>query len=111
MAALLSADVTKADPIGPVPGRAAAPTTPCLGLNLLARLAFRLSCVRRSDAVGRAMGRVEAPGGSLLAEGQGTATGSGVDDVDQPLAASERAKWRAIPADLGPWWRAAQVFM
>ena len=21
------------------------------------------------------------------------------------------AKWRAIPADLGPWWRAAQVFM
>jgi transposase len=21
------------------------------------------------------------------------------------------AKWRAIPADLGPWWRAAQVFI
>ena len=21
------------------------------------------------------------------------------------------AKWRAIPADLGPWWRAAQVFL
>ncbi len=21
------------------------------------------------------------------------------------------AKWRAIPAELGPWWRAAQVFM
>ena len=21
------------------------------------------------------------------------------------------AKWRAVPADLGPWWRAAQVFI
>lgn len=21
------------------------------------------------------------------------------------------AKWRAIPADLGPWWRAAQIFI
>ena len=21
------------------------------------------------------------------------------------------AKWRAIPAELGPWWRAAQVFI
>lgn len=21
------------------------------------------------------------------------------------------AKWRAIPAELGPWWRAAQIFM
>ncbi len=36
-------------------------------------------------------------------------TGSSAHALSHPLAASERAKWRAIPEDLGPWWRAAQI--
>lgn len=24
---------------------------------------------------------------------------------------NNRAKWRAVPSELNPWWRAAQLFM
>ncbi len=37
-------------------------------------------------------------------------------DLQRTLSAilwrhQNRAKWRAIPEDLGPWWRAAQIFI
>src|SRR5689334_16695757 len=44
-------------------------------------------------------------------QGQDPAPGSPSHALGDRLAASERAKWRAIPADLGPWSRAAQTFI
>src|SRR4051794_5336591 len=51
------------------------------------------------------------------AQGQDPAPRPAAHALGHPLAAPDLwrhqngAKWRAIPADLGPWWRAAQVFI
>ena len=44
---------------------------------------------------------------------QGAAGGSSAHRTVEALIwrCANGAKWRATPADLGPWWRAAQIFI
>ena len=56
------------------------------------------------------MGDPGAAGESVSAQGQDPAPGSAAYALGHP-GGTRTAKWRAIPADLGPWWRAAQIFI
>src|SRR5215213_5892896 len=68
------------------------------------------------DADGRAMDKAGAADRGVPAQGQDPAPGSAAHDFGHPISAilwrhQNGAKWRAIPADLGPWSRAAQMFI
>src|SRR5215218_4167902 len=42
---------------------------------------------------------------------QGAARQPAGNDRGHPLADQNGAKWRSIPGELGPWWKAAQTFI
>ncbi len=86
--------------------------TACYNLNPLHLEAFCSSCLRRSHADGRTMGDAGAFGGTVPSEGQDPTAGSAPDTGCHILWRHENgAQWRAFPAELGPWWRAAQTFI
>jgi transposase len=45
------------------------------------------------------------------AQGQDAAEGPAPHDRGDPWRHGNGAKWRSVPAELGPWWRAAQTFI
>ena len=63
------------------------------------------------DADGYAMDAVGAADRGVQAQGQDPTSGSASHDLGHPLAASERSQVAAVPEELGPWWRAAQIFI
>src|SRR5215203_2706389 len=68
--------------------------------------------MRRSNARGRAMDEPGASDRGVQTQGQDSAAGSLRRTISAILWRHQNgAKWRAIPADLGPWWRAAQTFI
>src|SRR3954468_11388155 len=69
--------------------------------------------MRRGDADGRALDEAGAAGRGVPAQGQDR---TAPKDLRRTISAivwrhQNGAKWRAIPADLGPWSRAAQMFI
>ena len=47
----------------------------------------------------------------MSAAGQGAFVRPPADDERHPWRHTNGAKWRAVPAELGPWWMAAQTFI
>ena len=67
--------------------------------------------MRRGNVNERAMDETGAAERGVPAPGQDPASGSAAHVTAIVWRHQNGAKWRAIPADLGPWWRAAQTFI